>query len=63
LTKQIIVLLCCRNFGIFFGWRVGEGKRKAANDEGHFVIFFVQNACGRFAAFFLTWGLQCGVCV
>ena len=45
------------------GWRVGKGKRKAANGEGHIVIFFVQYACGGFAAFFLPRGLQYGVCV
>ena len=38
------------------GRRVGKGKIKAANGEGHFVIFSVQNACGGFAAFFLPWG-------
>jgi hypothetical protein len=37
---------------------VGKGKRKAANGEGHFVFFFVQNACGGFAAFFLPWGFS-----
>jgi len=35
---------------------VGKGKRKAANGEGHFVFFSVQNACGGFAAFFLPRG-------
>jgi hypothetical protein len=44
------------------GWVGGQGKRKAANGVGHIVIFFVQYANGGFAAFFLPWGLQYGVC-
>jgi hypothetical protein len=58
-----IYILVFVNMQHFFhkGRRVGKGKRKAANGEWHFVIFFVQNACGGFAAFFLPWGLFYGV--